>query len=219
LGDGSATARSVPTRIGDGFLAIAAAKAHSLALRRDGTLWSWGANANGQLGNGLFGSALAPQLVVSENLDGFLDLVVGTANDIPAALVPPFLAKVAKAGDLSSLSLSVDVRGLLGDVRARSSTGHQVYVAANAGAGGTLAWFQLDAGGSWSALSWPMAAFMTGVSLASRTDSVIVEILDGVDVSGLIGSHIYVGYGTDADEMLAAGRYREVMTIADPAAQ
>jgi hypothetical protein len=36
-------------------------------------------------------------------------------------------------------------------------------------------------------------------------------------VSGLIGARIYVGYGTDAEEMVQAERYREIMTITKPA--
>jgi alpha-tubulin suppressor-like RCC1 family protein len=35
-----------------GVVAIAGGYNHSLALRNDGTVWSWGANANGQLGDG-----------------------------------------------------------------------------------------------------------------------------------------------------------------------
>jgi alpha-tubulin suppressor-like RCC1 family protein len=33
-------------------IAVAAGFDHSLALRRDGTVWAWGANGNGQLGDG-----------------------------------------------------------------------------------------------------------------------------------------------------------------------
>jgi alpha-tubulin suppressor-like RCC1 family protein len=33
-------------------IAVAAGNDHSLALKRDGTVWAWGKNANGQLGNG-----------------------------------------------------------------------------------------------------------------------------------------------------------------------
>jgi hypothetical protein len=36
--------------------AIAAGNAHSMALKSDGTVWAWGNNAHGQLGNGEFGT-------------------------------------------------------------------------------------------------------------------------------------------------------------------
>ncbi|MDD2586512.1 MAG: DUF3048 domain-containing protein [Syntrophomonadaceae bacterium] len=62
LGDGSTTPRSYPVQVrgstGEGFLqgimAIAAGGSHSLALKEDGTVWAWGANYNGQLGNGRY---------------------------------------------------------------------------------------------------------------------------------------------------------------------
>src|SRR5205085_533723 len=43
-----------PTGTGrlSGITAIAASGNHSLALRADGTVWAWGANLFGQLGNG-----------------------------------------------------------------------------------------------------------------------------------------------------------------------
>jgi len=43
-----------------GVTAIAAGGGHSLALKSDGTLWAWGANWVGQLGNGTFNSGSTP---------------------------------------------------------------------------------------------------------------------------------------------------------------
>jgi len=34
--------------------------------------------------------------------------------------------------------------------------------------------------------------------------------VQGMDISQLTGTEIYVGYGTSSEEMLAAGRYRGV---------
>jgi alpha-tubulin suppressor-like RCC1 family protein len=63
LGDGLQEAYSpvpVPVSGLDSVRAIAAGGLHSLALRSDRTLWSWGANSNGQLGDGTTVDRAAP---------------------------------------------------------------------------------------------------------------------------------------------------------------
>jgi alpha-tubulin suppressor-like RCC1 family protein len=68
VGDGSVVpnTRSVPVRIGiaTDWLAIAAGGSHSAALKTDHTLWAWGANNAGQLGNGTNIAAVAPLQIV-----------------------------------------------------------------------------------------------------------------------------------------------------------
>jgi alpha-tubulin suppressor-like RCC1 family protein len=48
-----------PTRVGDvddyGWVQVAAGSSHSTALKADGTLYTWGSNAYGQIGDGTFG--------------------------------------------------------------------------------------------------------------------------------------------------------------------
>ena len=64
LGDGSSTNRTQPVQVlgpgGSGFLSnivsVAGGAYHSIALRSDGTVWTWGANTYGELGNPWAGS-------------------------------------------------------------------------------------------------------------------------------------------------------------------
>jgi alpha-tubulin suppressor-like RCC1 family protein len=65
-------------------IAIAAGEAFSLALKRDGTLWAWGDNAFGQLGNNTFSRRLIPAQVVKvgfhpQSNPGFLTGVTAIA--------------------------------------------------------------------------------------------------------------------------------------------
>jgi alpha-tubulin suppressor-like RCC1 family protein len=57
LGDGTLIDKNIPVQIGSNYKAISAGKfglygEHSLALKTDGTLWAWGYNQRGQLGDG-----------------------------------------------------------------------------------------------------------------------------------------------------------------------
>ena len=66
LGDGTTTDRNSPAQVKDitGVVQVVAGgggdTGHSLALKSDGTVWGWGANYNGQLGNGTTGRELHP---------------------------------------------------------------------------------------------------------------------------------------------------------------
>ena len=62
LGDGTNTARSIPTLVSglSNVVAVAAGDDFSLALKTDGTVWAWGTNGNGQLGDGTVSPSLTP---------------------------------------------------------------------------------------------------------------------------------------------------------------
>jgi alpha-tubulin suppressor-like RCC1 family protein len=74
LGDNLTTASLRPIQVAGlngvgkltGVVAIAAGRLHALALRSDGTVWAWGGNAVGQLGNGTVNSKLVPFKVIGE---------------------------------------------------------------------------------------------------------------------------------------------------------
>jgi len=50
-------------------------------------------------------------------------------------------------------------------------------------------------------------AYLSNVA-ASQVDANVLNILAGTDLSGMSGAQFYVGYGTTAEEMMAAERYR-----------
>jgi alpha-tubulin suppressor-like RCC1 family protein/photosystem II stability/assembly factor-like uncharacterized protein len=92
VGDGvSGGARLYPVQVKDsdnsGFLTdittIACGKWHSMALREDGTVWTWGDNNYGQLGSGVSGPStyrLVPIQVVGPDGTGYLTEIVAIAG-------------------------------------------------------------------------------------------------------------------------------------------
>lgn len=47
IGDGSTNYRLTPVTVLTGVAAVAGGRSHTLAIKTDGTLWSWGTNAAG----------------------------------------------------------------------------------------------------------------------------------------------------------------------------
>ena len=61
LGDGTSTNRTTPVRVGTLSVVMSAAggRDHGLALLSDGTVWAWGDNTYGQVGDGTYHSSLS----------------------------------------------------------------------------------------------------------------------------------------------------------------
>ena len=95
LGNQSSTNASAPVQVlddnGDAYLegvvAIAANADYSLALKADGSLWGWGLNDQGQLGDGTVNSHNLPVQVKGTGRTGYLTDVVGMAAGEKHALV------------------------------------------------------------------------------------------------------------------------------------
>lgn len=75
LGDGDLTPHVAltPRQIGSGFVRVAGSQAHFLALKPDGSLWAWGTNDSGQLGDGSFEKRATPTYVDS----GYVAITAG----------------------------------------------------------------------------------------------------------------------------------------------
>ena len=175
----------------------------------DGTVWAFGKGSQGQLGSGAYASALEPIPVVSESGTGDLDLDPATPNVVTAGR-PPFRVKTLLTGNLRSLSFTGDIFGSTG-----TPAGANVYALASAGPLGQGAWVQRDAQGTWGPLRWPVPAVASGAQLTSEAQSVPLNLLpqvpQGIDLTGM---RLFIGYGRDAEEMLAARRFREVLELA-----
>ncbi len=61
------------------IVAVAAGSSHSMALRDDGTAWTWGSNARGQLGNGTTSKSAIPLQVLGHAGTGHLENIVAIA--------------------------------------------------------------------------------------------------------------------------------------------
>jgi alpha-tubulin suppressor-like RCC1 family protein len=88
LGDGTTTERHAPvqvTTLGTGVAEVASSGTHTIARKTDGSVWAWGRNDDGELGNG-------------DTLDQFT----------PIQVAPPGSASAASAGFGFSVYLSND---------------------------------------------------------------------------------------------------------------
>jgi alpha-tubulin suppressor-like RCC1 family protein len=64
--------------------AIATGDNHAVALKNDGTIWAWGCNSNGQLGDGTYTDRYTPVKV--NNLTGITAIAAGGANGFDFSL-------------------------------------------------------------------------------------------------------------------------------------
>ena len=85
LGDGTLTSRSIPGRVLtsgggeiDGVKAVALGSSHSVLLKTEGTVWTWGTNSYGQLGNGTSVSSNRPLQV--SGLSGITAVAAGAMS-------------------------------------------------------------------------------------------------------------------------------------------
>lgn len=79
LGDGTTTSRSIPTQIGTAtnWVTIATGGgSFSLGIKSDGTLWAWGQNMYGQLGDGTTTTRYTPTRIGTAN--NWLSVAAGT---------------------------------------------------------------------------------------------------------------------------------------------
>lgn len=70
-----------PIKVMDGFEAVSAGSTHTLALKADGTLWAWGSNNSGELGNDKKGNYIQEELGTIQTIPEKITDNVATKND------------------------------------------------------------------------------------------------------------------------------------------
>jgi len=145
-----------------------------------------------------------------------------TVFTVPTGQLPTAAVTVSPSGTYGNATLVVtlDLPKVLADGSfaelGQFAAAYNIYVAALVPSGvlglPIATWFVLPATRAWATLSSPIAAYMTGLA-QNATDRVVITILQGLNVTGLVGAEIYIGYGTSDTEMLSSGRYRGVYKV------
>lgn len=139
---------------------------------------------------------------------------------IENGIIPPENVTVTATGTNDALTVVAELK--LADLvaaNAFSASRYNVYLAAmvpgeKAGASaGSLAWFQKPKSNVWQALSSPIGAYLENVEVSSQDQRVRIEVVRDTNLSSLVGTEIYVGYGTSDTEMLQSRRYRGIYKV------
>lgn len=221
LGTGSTAAYELaafPIEGVAGFRSISGGVGSAVALRTDCTVWAWGHNFEGQLGDATYAERNTPVPALDTTASQALDLDPAIPNAIPEGKLPPLLARTSRSGDLSQMTLSVNLEPGLSGVApqgfAASCSPCEVYVAALYNG----AIYMADERRNWGATlpehigNGAFPAFLRGMRISSGTLDAF-DILRQVDVSALPGAQFLVGYGSNAQEMIQAGRYYPVFSV------
>jgi len=85
LGDGTTTSRLTPVSVAGTvrtFCKVSVGGFHSLAIDKNGRLWAWGNNSNGQLGNNATGTSVCSPVCVCGAIKTFCHIAGGNSQSI-----------------------------------------------------------------------------------------------------------------------------------------
>ena len=138
----------------------------------------------------------------------------------PSGQMPAAAVEVAATGTFGNASLSVTL-DIVQALQTTAATGfaasaYNVYVialvpGAVVGSASPLIFIKAQAG--WGALRFPLAPYLENVGQGTANNRVLIEILTNNDITFLVGTEIYIGYGESDLEMLTSGRYRGVYRV------
>lgn len=153
---------ATPARIAGltGVTAVAAGAHHALALKSDGTVWAWGRNAQGQLGNGTVAGSSTPVQVA--DLTGVTAIAAGGEHSL------------ALKGDGSVWAWGGDWAGQLGNGASVTANQNKPVAVSGFAAGETIA--AVKAGQAWSlALTTSGKVYVWGDNAAGQMGSQYVQ--------------------------------------------
>jgi hypothetical protein len=172
---------------------------------------------------GQYSLALTATGGVDPNLDLPPPPTTQTVYTAAAGQLPSAAASVIAFGKFRSANLRVilDLVKVLPATPAAGFTAspiYNVYVAALVpgaviGAASPAWYVKPKAPGTWGPLQIPIAPFLENAALNAVDNRVQMDILTNTDISTIVGTEIYIGYGTSSDEMLTAGRYRGIYKV------
>jgi alpha-tubulin suppressor-like RCC1 family protein len=170
LGDNTTTSRSSPVSVVGGFTdwcQVSGGILHSIGLRQNGTVWAWGSNGSGRLGDATTTSRTSPVSVVG----GFTDWCQVSAGDNHSL-------GVRENG--TAWAWGLNTSGRLGDATTTSRTSPVSVI------GGFTDWCQVSAGGSHSlAVRTNGTAWAWGANLYGRLgDGTTTDTSSPVSVVG-----------------------------------
>ncbi|RZK61278.1 MAG: RCC1 repeat-containing protein, partial [Hymenobacter sp.] len=200
LGTGTIDAASAPVAVSQGaipagtrFVQVAAGTQHSLALAADGTLYAWGYNTSGQLGNGTISASSLTPVAVSQGTTRFVQIAAGAAHTL------------ALAADGTLYAWGYNNMGQLGT---GSTTDSKVPVAVSLGAAPVGTRFVQVSAGAYHSLA--QAADGTLYSWGSNKDS---QLGTGTTTNSL--TPVAVSQGTTRFGQVVAGSASSLALAAD----
>jgi alpha-tubulin suppressor-like RCC1 family protein len=190
LGDGTVVAHSVPapiTTLGSAVVQVAAGSGFGVALLTNGTVWTWGSNSFGQLGDGTFDPHPLPRQV--PNLTGVTQIAAGLRHVLALTSSGTVLAWGAnskgQAGTITGTIITVPtaVLDVSGATQIAAGDLFSMAIVAN---GTVLGWGDNSNGQLGTGLDFSQTAFpffvrdLTGVSqIAAGSSHAIARRTDG----------------------------------------
>jgi len=132
--------------------------------------------------------------------------------------LPEAAVTTATEGTLGSATVTVQLD--LGKVLAAAFTAdasYNVYVGALVPrrqlGSASDSWFVNVKDIGWQLMDSPIASYLQGVATGSVDRQIVIDIVRDTDITALMGTEVYIGYGTSDEEMLSARRYRGVYKV------